>query len=674
MNVYAGPFEDASRLSEVFTLYRQFSGTLGNMPRGGFEEAIAKGNLIAATDDAAQILGYVLYRITNRTICIAHVCVRKDARGRKIANRMLDHLKQSSIHLDGIKLKCRNDYDAHQFWPRVGFIARGAAVGRGSDAAAMTVWHYSHNPTDLFTDIDTGKPKVVIDANVFFDLILPSRPHKEISDSLTVPWVDDIVELSITPELYNDINRSDELKTQEFSRARATLFHEIKTSGILVDQISDRLRQLYPDSGRLSERDASDIRHMAYTIAAGEKYFVTRDQGILAKAPEVLQQYDLYLLSPIELVSHLDVIQREQEYQPRRLGASTTHVYQLKATDKVLVEEAFRMHPDEKALTFRGLLESVLSDPKSCITQVAYDGAGKPSVLIATRQQVASMLEIPLLRLTTTPLATTILRNLLMNTVISAARDGVECVRLTDPRLSRDVNAAIEELGFAKSSNGWVKPVMQGFQDLLAVAEHLKALGLTYGNFESETEIDSIGTLIWPGKVESPTITCYLIPIEAQWAEHFFDTDLAASRIPGLSGIREDLHLGVEGVYYSGSNIGFKAPGFILWYVSKGREGLGSMQVKAMSRLREVVRDTPKALFRRFSRLGVYAWKDVYAAAKEDLDAKLTALRFSHTELFVKPIGKEQLADFNIAHPYGPRVIPLATFRQIYNHAFPNNQ
>jgi hypothetical protein len=331
------------------------------------------------------------------------------------------------------------------------------------------------------------------------------------------------------------------------------------------------------------------------------------------------------------------------------------------------------MHPDEKLLAFRSLLDSVLADPKSCTTQVAYDGDAKPGVLIATRRQSASMLEIPLVRLAAAPLATTLVRNLLMTTVISAAREGAVCVRLTDPRPSREVIAALEELGFAKSASGWVKPVMKGFQSLPAVAERLVSLGVPNGSLETGAEIDALGTLIWPGKLDCPAINCYLIPIEAQWAEHFFDTDLAASRIPGLSGIREDLHLGVEGVYYSGSNVGMKAPGTILWYVSRGNEGRGSMQVKAMSRLREVVHDTPKALFRRFSRLGVYEWKDVYAAAKGNMDAKLLALRFSHTELFAKPLEREQLGAFNVAHPYGPRIIPFTTFRQIYNHAFPNS-
>lgn len=58
------------------------------------------------------------------------------------------------------------------------------------------------------------------------------------------------------------------------------------------------------------------------------------------------------------------------------------------------------------------------------------------------------------------------------------------------------------------------------------------------------------------------------------------------------------------------------------------------MQVKATSRLREVVKGTPKELFSRFHRLGVYRWKNLIAAAKGNPQAQLTALRFSHTESF----------------------------------------
>jgi hypothetical protein len=38
------------RCEDVFTLYRKHSGTLGFMPRGAFEEGIAKSTLLVATN------------------------------------------------------------------------------------------------------------------------------------------------------------------------------------------------------------------------------------------------------------------------------------------------------------------------------------------------------------------------------------------------------------------------------------------------------------------------------------------------------------------------------------------------------------------------------------------------------------------------------------------------
>ena len=56
--------------------------------------------------------------------------------------------------------------------------------------------------------VPSTKTVVAIDANVFFDLFWPGRPKGEISGALTEPWLDEIVELALTPEIYNDIDRA----------------------------------------------------------------------------------------------------------------------------------------------------------------------------------------------------------------------------------------------------------------------------------------------------------------------------------------------------------------------------------------------------------------------------------------------------------------------------------
>jgi hypothetical protein len=103
--------------------------------------------------------------------------------------------------------------------------------------------------------------------------------------------------------------------------------------------------------------------------------------------------------------------------------------------------------------------------------------------------------------------------------------------------------------------------------------------------------------------------------------------------------------------------------------MSKGNERLGPQHLKATSRLREVVKGTPKELISRFRRLGVYRWKDLIAAAKGNPNARLTALRFSHTETFPHPLDSDLLRTFHVPPPYpGPRPIPFSTFQEIYQH------
>lgn len=131
--------------------------------------------------------------------------------------------------------------------------------------------------------------------------------------------------------------------------------------------------------------------------------------------------------------------------------------------------------------------------------------------------------------------------------------------------------------------------------------------------------------------------------------------------------MREDLHLGVEGVYYrSTENNNLTVPGRILWYVSKDT-GDGSMTIKACSQLEEVAIGKPKELFRRFQRLGVYEWQDVYAAAGGDIANEIVAFRFRMTERFKYPVGMDTLETLGIRGPFmSPRKISDSQFASIY--------
>jgi predicted nucleic acid-binding protein/GNAT superfamily N-acetyltransferase len=653
----------------VFALYRKNSGTLGFMPLGAFEEGIIKGTLLVATDGEDQILGYLLYRVAHGFASIAHLCVSPVTRKAGIGKALVDELKRLTTHLDGIKLKCRRDFEANRHWPKWGFVAREKSIGRGADNAELVHWHLDHNRDDLFSSLAPHKTFVAIDANVFFDLFWPDRPMRKISGALLEPWIDDIVELGLTSEIFNDIDRCKDSVLRDASKAKAKTYYSIRAAINEIDRVDEELRRFYPADESLTPQDISDIRHVAHAIVAGVKYFVTRDEKLLAKAPEILETFDVQLLSPIDLISRLDSIEREQEYQPLRLGASSIVTKRLESQEISRFIESFRRHPHEKINVFKNLIVTCLLDPKNSSFHVAHDSNAEMAASIAINLQSPHRIQIPLLRFNSLPLAKTVLRHLLMKAIVDAVESDSHSIHIGEPHLTRDVTDALVEMGFGLSAGGWVKPVVKGFHELSSARQLLENVGLTCEESHSHPAIDQLGTLIWPGKLAAEEINSYLIPIQAQWAEHFFDTESASQRFPSFSGINDELHLGVEAVYFTASPITIKPPGHLLWYVSSGNERLGTMQVKATSRLREVVRGTPKELFSRFHRLGVYRWKDLMVAAKGNPNSQLTALRFSHTESFPHPLDSDLLRTFRVPPPYpGPRPIPFSTFQEIYHH------
>src|SRR5439155_15453757 len=105
----------------------------------------------------------------------------------------------------------------------------------------------------------------------------------------------------------------------------------------------------------------------------------------------------------------------------------------------------------------------------------------------------------------------------------------------------------------------------------------------SYLNAPSPLGAATIEKVLWPAKLADAPLGTFVVPIQAQWAQHFFDSDLGSEL---LFGLKDDLHLGIEGAYYcSKRHTILQHPGRVLWYVSKGTEGRGSMTVKACSRI-----------------------------------------------------------------------------------------
>lgn len=202
---------DSPYLNEVKALWRKHADTLGFFPDGAFEEYAAKKQIVVAVDDSGAFLGYLLFRITlsSNNASIVHLCVDPNKQRQGIAALLVKELIHQTKILRGISPRCRRDFQASKLWPRLGFVPVSDKVGKSSSGSTLTHWWFGHNHPDLLSLAQEKeleqKLKVVIDANVFFDL---QKKSNEESMALVADWLEDSIAICITDEILNEINRS----------------------------------------------------------------------------------------------------------------------------------------------------------------------------------------------------------------------------------------------------------------------------------------------------------------------------------------------------------------------------------------------------------------------------------------------------------------------------------
>lgn len=661
-------------------LHRLNAKTLGFLPRGAFEEHARLRQIIVALDSDDNCLGYLLYRVARGRASIVHLCVADAARGKGVARLLVDRLKQETKLLEGIGLYCRRDYEATHLWSKLGFEAANAKTGRGKDLAELTFWWFSHGHEDLFSRVaepDPIRQRVVIDANVFYDLHTRQTPESEDSKALLADWVQASIELVVTKELRNEIVNAanDELRRQ--NRAAATRYTTLSTDDALFQKLCTELRPRFPESVAL--RDEADLRQVAYAIAGGAPFLVTRDEVLVARCESLYQSHGLMVLHPAELINHLDSVEREGDYRPARIEGSRLKNSLLKAETLDTAVADFKA-AEEREGDFKKAMLHCLAQPKVMDVQVITDNSDAHVLLGVMDRQRSDTLTVPVLRHTRHPMAATMFRNFLRACLAAAASECRSIVTITETRLGDGDRNILKEFGFSSCGNVWAKIALQSVGNLELIGKALAELSLDCNlEFAKQTALNAVNTAaelrdatacavierqLWPAKVIESGVPTFIVSIKPKWAQHFFDAELGSQL---LFGLREDLHLGVEGVYYrSAENDNLTVPGRVLWYVSKDT-GDGSMTIKACSQLEEVVVGKPKELFRRFQRLGVYEWRDVYEAAGKNVSTDIMAFRFRMTERFHKPIDTDTLETLSIRGPFmSPRKISDSQFASIY--------
>lgn len=660
--------ESSDYFEQVKDLWRFHSSTLGFFPEGAFKEYAANNCILVAECDNV-FAGYLLFRkVKGRSpypqAVIVHLCIipqfRKEGIAKFLVEQLCLQLDRSYLHL---RLTCRKDYSLNEFWIKLGFVYKGENIGRSGQLLVKWERTFRELPLPLLefaAQLQKPKYKVVIDANVCYRLQdpMPDAGHDRTlsleAKALEADWIKEDIELVVTNELPNEIQKNNDPDRRASRIAFTKQFGKITTDFRLVEERLQLIRGLFPEDA--SDNVRSDMYQLAHSSAGGCHYFITQDLPLLNKANDISDRLGITILSPGELISHVDELNKAAEYQPRRLaGSNRLHTSKLSFNKVDSLYECFRKNTSsERKSIFLNRVRSFLSLPEK-YEQFIYSQLNKKIAFVVYDISRKDILTIPVIRVSKTDIYPTIIRYLIRNIVIKSIKEKKRIVIIHNEECENELftNALIDN-NFIKCDEKWVKINIFGVVDTEHLLIKLEAIRKTYNIAVQAVDIlmDNLGKAektkcllsfvdlekkLYPLKIFGSLIPSYVIPIKPGWAQHLFDETLAEQT---LFGANENLLMRIENVFYR-SKYSFgeiAVPGRILWYVTSSEKVVGSKMIRACSYIDEVKIGSAKDLYKKYRRYGVYRWNNISEMVNGESSQDIMAIIFSNTELLPVPI------------------------------------
>ena len=656
-------------ITAVDGLMKRHSATIGFLPNVVLEDHLSNGCVLGAKTEDGQLIGYLLYSAYPDRFRIVQLCISEEFRGRGIAKELIETLKTSATSQKVIRLSCRNDFPAHSMWPKLGFVPVSERHGRSREGHLLTAWRLIIAHDDqlaLFrANISDEILDIIIDAQVFFDFDEPDADNTLPSKALISDSFIDSVNICFTDELLTEISRNHDADRRRNARARAGQFVELQHDPLLVNGLIESLAQILPSS---TESQVSDIKHLAKAASSDVSIFVTRDQALLKKADQIAELTHLQVLSPTEVIMRLRELSEEQAYTPDRVAGLGLGWRRLESNELAAFPFTRFLDQQERLNQLKERVESFLVNALHHEVEVLYEG-NDPVVLRVLAYTSPKALTVLLGRVATSRDRSLWGRFLISDVVYKALRMNRDLVRIESTALPSGLLQGLSEMGFTRSRDGFVRFCLAEYRDREGMlSEAADQCPECVDNFRNMTELElehSFSPLM-----SSADRNCFVIPIRPGYALNLFDRVQSAY---DLFGGNPNVLLLWSNVYYRAATLRrmLRGPGRILWYVSGGPR-----EIVAVSHLDEVVVDTPKELFRRFKRYGTLEWRDLYRMCGGDISRQLMALRFSHTFPFRTRISLEKIwAAFDEdgvgRSLQSPRVIPLQTFRRLFELGYP---
>ena len=657
-------------IEAVDRLMKRNSATLGFLPSAALRDYLSKGNVLGARDDRKRLVGYLLYGANQSSFRIAHLCVSEVSRGQGIARTLVEALKEKVATQKTITLHCRRDFPANNLWPRLGFIPLGERPGRSRAGTPLTYWCLTLVPDDQLSLFQAAAPTdaidVVVDAQIFFDLMGSDGNQRAASRSLLSDFLVDSITLCITDELLVEIDRSDDRVIRQASREHTYNFRTVTYDRILSESYECILKAILPSN---TARSLSDIRQLSKTAASGVEYFITRDKRLLREGQKIAGLLGLQVLSPTELIVKVHELSDRQAYMPERVSGLSLEWRRLGSSELNSFPFESFLVPNEGKGEFRGRLERYLADPNRYECEVLRF-ADKVLAIRSREHRDDQSVVIHLVRAIPSKNRQLLEQFLVADSILKAVDASIEMVEFKDLGVYPRLDPHLANMGFIASNGNLIRFCFSQYfsrEGVLARIAELAPESLSVYRSMSDTEIKRHCSPVTIPTTEN----YYLIPIRPGFALSLVDRQQSAD---DLFGGEISVLLRWDHVYYR-RNTHYNMlmpPARILWYVSGGSH----KQVVAISHLDTVETDSPRELFRKFKQRGILDWNQIYEMCEGDLDTKIMALTFSHTFPFREPIELDVLRNVYTEDGQNlvlqsPSNVPPSTFQKLFRLGFP---
>lgn len=162
---------DSPYLELVIKLGDQHRHIFGHWAQRIYSEYATCGTILIALTHDHKLAGYIMYRNAPRKnqVVLHQLCVNPEYRGRGLAKLLIEELKNITVQYNGIRIKCRRDYNLENMWSNLGFCPLYEQPAK-TKGMINTIWWYSHT-RPLFSWLaenqQSASIKLILDLDLF---------------------------------------------------------------------------------------------------------------------------------------------------------------------------------------------------------------------------------------------------------------------------------------------------------------------------------------------------------------------------------------------------------------------------------------------------------------------------------------------------------------------------